>query len=607
LISLQHPNIVTCQALEHTSTGRCLVMDYCEGGTLRSLMSEDNPLRLAYGIKLVADILAGLEHAHNRDIVHCDIKPENILLSVAPTGWIARISDFGVARLSQELISQEFGNTGSPAYMAPERFYGQYSRTSDLYSVGILLFELVVGHRPFSGTPAALMSAHLNQPVKIPETVPEVWRPLMITALQKLSARRFQSAGEMLSMLRSIATTEEAGVEPNSFAASGLCSGSLFQPVVTLPSAPFRSQYQEALQQPLTALAAQPLQQGLEGVAKAQSSSNSAASRFLLYRSTSDQVAWCEYERNGLGEMHQADSQSLNENCPTFEWNQVSCTGPIRALFPRPQGCFVVAQRSLDLILHPAKSEVSVMSSTTGASRFTSHPVLVMEQDYRLAIDDRGRWLATFTVDSTETGVLKFWHLHPVVAPRVSHSVTVNLAHLASQSLDSVQLIALDAHHVALVLDLDTQHPNKPDQHSSGSTIQILTRRGTQVGTLHLPVRIDQVTQTLFPYRLLAIDRQNPGSILLMDLKPFRISRLGVEIEPSFLMPTTWGCIAASAEGRMTCLDREGRPIGKLIAPEPITAIMTIEPYSMLISTWNGQKGDLHALDWRQSNLDLLF
>lgn len=82
LLTLQHENIVTCQALEHTATGRYLVMDYCEGGTLRSLLNEDHRLHPAQSLKLVADMLAGLEHAHSQGIVHCDIKPENILLSV---------------------------------------------------------------------------------------------------------------------------------------------------------------------------------------------------------------------------------------------------------------------------------------------------------------------------------------------------------------------------------------------------------------------------------------------------------------------------------------------------------------------------------------------
>lgn len=202
LLSLQHPNIVTCQAIEYIQTGRYLVMDYCEGGTLRNLMQSEIQLSLVQRLKLIADVLAGLEHVHSRGIVHCDIKPENILLSLDTTGWIARISDFGVARLSQELCSGDLGDTGSPAYMAPERFYGEYSPSSDLYAVGVMLFELVVGHRPFSGLPRELMSAHLNRPVKVPDTVPFLLRSTISTALQKLPARRFASAAEMLKSIR---------------------------------------------------------------------------------------------------------------------------------------------------------------------------------------------------------------------------------------------------------------------------------------------------------------------------------------------------------------------------------------------------------------------
>jgi serine/threonine-protein kinase len=208
LLSLQHPNIVTCQSLEYSQTGRYLVMDYCEGGTLRDLMQSESQLSLVQSLKLIADVLAGLEYAHSQGIVHCDIKPENILLSLDATGWIARISDFGVARLSQEIYSDYLDSTGSPAYMAPERFYGQYYPTSDLYAVGVLLFEMAVGHRPFSGLPGELMLAHLNQPVKIPDTVPFLLQSTISTALQKLPARRFASAAEMLRSIRLAAEVE---------------------------------------------------------------------------------------------------------------------------------------------------------------------------------------------------------------------------------------------------------------------------------------------------------------------------------------------------------------------------------------------------------------
>ena len=160
-------------------------------------------LNLAQCLKLVADVLAGLDCAHNHRIVHRDIKPDNILLNLRSDGWIARISDFGIARLSQELMESS-DNTGSPAYMAPEQFYGQYSIRSDIYAAGVLLFELLAGDRPFSGPPNELMSAHLNQPVKIPSRVPEPLRSIILTALQKLPARRFHSAHQMLEAIQQV-------------------------------------------------------------------------------------------------------------------------------------------------------------------------------------------------------------------------------------------------------------------------------------------------------------------------------------------------------------------------------------------------------------------
>ncbi|MBW4663047.1 MAG: serine/threonine protein kinase [Chroococcus sp. CMT-3BRIN-NPC107] len=214
LLSLQHPNVVSFQGLEHTASGRYLIMDYCDGGSLRNLMNLQGRIDLALSLKLVIDILAGLEHIHSRKIIHRDIKPENILLSQDSqdsTGWIARISDFGMSRLSHELCTDKQDDcAGSPAYMAPERFYGQYSQHSDFYAVGVLLFELVVGLRPFSGLPGELLKAHINQAVIIPETVPFLLRSIITKAMQKLPSYRFQSATEMLASVRLAAQVEVA-------------------------------------------------------------------------------------------------------------------------------------------------------------------------------------------------------------------------------------------------------------------------------------------------------------------------------------------------------------------------------------------------------------
>jgi eukaryotic-like serine/threonine-protein kinase len=211
LISLQHPNVVTFQALEHTPTGRYLVMDYCDGGSLRGLMKSEGKLSLALSLKLITDILTGLDHVHSCNIVHRDIKPENILLCRDNTDWIARIADFGMSRIGNELCADKKDDcAGSPAYMAPERFYGKYSPASDLYAVGVLLFELVVGLRPFSGLPGELLAAHINQAVVIPETVPFLLRSTITKAMQKLPSHRFESAAEMLKSIQLAAQVEKA-------------------------------------------------------------------------------------------------------------------------------------------------------------------------------------------------------------------------------------------------------------------------------------------------------------------------------------------------------------------------------------------------------------
>lgn len=199
LVSLQHPNIVSFQGFEHHKSSRYLVLDYCNGGTLRDLLESGAIADLRQGLQLIVETLDALGHAHDRGIVHCDIKPENILLNFSGKGCRAKISDFGISRLMSEAENrrQSGGYTGSPAYMAPERFYGKYSPASDLYAVGIILFELITGKRPFSGLPGELMSAHLSQAVQIPDTIPESLRSIVEISLRKLPQRRFETAGEM--------------------------------------------------------------------------------------------------------------------------------------------------------------------------------------------------------------------------------------------------------------------------------------------------------------------------------------------------------------------------------------------------------------------------
>lgn len=562
LLSLCHPNIVACQSLEHLETGRHLVMDYCEGGTLRSLMTEENWLSLPQSLKIVSDVLAGLAHAHDRGIIHCDIKPENILLTVQPDGWTAQISDFGIARLSQEEEGRSTGNTGSPAYMAPERFYGEYSLTSDLYSVGVLLFELLAGHRPFAGTPAELMSAHLNQPLQIPESIVEPWRSVLTTALQKLSARRFRSAEEMRIAIQAIASPHSSSISVPSASnpnASNPDASALFQPV-TAPACQFQAQWERALTQPVRALAL-------------NDSSLYQASLDQVIRQCQTSAPFAPPGKARLaGLLPTKDSGvALNQKVPHA----------VESLALRPQGCFVMTARSVHQIAD------------------NSQPVslLTLPQDSAIAIAPQGDWLAALTpqtldqLERTEYS-LRFQRLN---------GRSIGLAQVSlpwKPDAPAPQLLALDAGHVAIAIQLSGSA-------LAGTLIKIFTRRGSFVGDLVLPLQMERAILTQTPYQLVAIDRHHPQLLTVVDLKPYRIRRLAAGIAPAFLSVIEWGYIVASAR-QIALLDLEGRQVGLMTAPAPVTAIA---PFGnrLLVATWEGQQGQLYALDLREVGADLLF
>jgi serine/threonine protein kinase len=533
LLSLQHSNIVTCRALEHTATGRYLVMDYCEGGTLRSLMNENQHLTLRQRLKLVVDILQGLDHAHSRGIIHCDIKPENILLNLQPTGWTARISDFGIAHLKQEAAGQGLGNTGSPAYMAPERFYGQYPLNSDLYAVGIILFELLVGKRPFSGTPGELMSAHLNRAVDIPDEIPEAWQSIILTSLQKLSARRFRSAGAMLAALREVATQEGVGNWLNPRLS------------VALPEAePFIFQQQETLKQPVTALAGD--------------CSPRVAALFEAWQR--------HFPKNG-----------------------------IQSLVARSQGCFVLTRRSVHLL------------SSNQQKPLQAHLLLELPHDCIAAVEPGGRWFVT--LENTKAGKLCFWQWSGQGAETAIHLMARSTIALQAVPLLPPLLFALDHRHaVVMTTAVERSQPaTRNSPRKGGTLVQVLTRRGTEAALLQLPVRIGQAVQTSVPYQLLAIDADNLESVLLIDLKPYRMLRLDVGIVPKFLSATTWGFILADAIGNIVFLAQDGEPLGRVQAVANMTAIAPCNGHNIQVATWNGHQGNLYTSDIRELGIDLLF
>lgn len=555
LLSLQHPNIVTCHALEHTRTGRYLVMDYCEGGTLRSLMENEVRLHPAQCVKLVADILAGLDHAHSRNIVHCDIKPENILLNLESGGWQARISDFGISRLIQEMSNGEAGNTGSPAYMAPERFYGQYSHSSDLYAIGILLYELLVGCRPFSGTPAELMSAHLNHPICVPDTVPIALQSVILKSLQKLQARRFSSAKQMLTALRTAAITaglqEQQPIRLFTFEDSSLS-----------PSTPAPVIWQEATLQPIHQL-------------------------LVIDVAAGAQVSWSMDDRVGSQVFsdeipRQPDEQQGQVCLPTIQFLE-----PVVHLQLTPKACFVSTQRAIYSLPNPRLE-------TRGNEHLAEpQPIVRFDHSFLSAIASEGRWIATATSKSgTQVTQFSIWNA------KGEEQGTCDMDCSVTRCL---KLLALDAHHVAVF------HHAQSREIVSGTFVQVFTRRGRRLGALHLAITLNRVIASSTPYRVVGTELADAYSLLLIDLKPLRIRRICLEIAPNLIAATDWGFVLADGQGRMVLLDQYGERIGRISGPANPTAIAPWGMSHLAIATWQAGRGSLHRLDLQEVGLDFLF
>lgn len=572
LLSLEHPNIVTCRALEHTQKGRYLVMDYCAGGTLRGLMEEDVRLSLYQCIKLTADILAALEHAHNRGIVHCDIKPENILLNVAAHGWTARVSDFGIARLTQEMTADPHsgtGNTGSPAYMAPERFYGQYSKTSDLYSVGIMLYELLAGDRPFTGTPADLMAAHLNRLLEFPDSVPSAWHPIITTALQKLSARRFHSAGDMLYALKQVAEAE--GIL--GYLEQQPISIPLLSSVAELTPADFSKLKTERIGNPMQAIALLP-----EASRKLLKPFPSQLNFFYLTHQNAVLFARSETR---------AEEESQSSPATHFPHQPVELPEPIRWLESRPTGCYALGEQALYRL------------SRTNHGGTQVDPVATVMPGAIAAITPTGQWGAIAHTDTDQT----HWHLHlhPLPAANGTPSRHVILP-LPSPQTQLHKLAPLDERHfVTLFRTPEAEGSTAP------TYLEVVTRRGNKVGRLDLPVQVGQFQPTPFRYRFIATDINDPTSLVAIDLKPYRIIRFALNFQPRLLTSAPWGYVAANAQGQVEILDEYGQLVGRLELPFSPTALMPFEPHGLLIATWSENWGHLHIVNLKTLEIQLLF
>jgi serine/threonine-protein kinase len=207
---LNHPNIVTIYDVGEQDGVAYIAMELLEGRSLQQILRETPRLPLERVADLVAQIADGLDLAQRYKITHRDIKPANVMVS---SDWRAKLTDFGVAHVASSSMTQTGTALGSPKYMSPEQVTGQpLDPRSDIFSLGSVLYEMLVGHTPFERKSDTTVFALMNRiageahvPVtQVDAKIPAAFNAILDKALGKSSDKRYQRAGEMANDLRNL-------------------------------------------------------------------------------------------------------------------------------------------------------------------------------------------------------------------------------------------------------------------------------------------------------------------------------------------------------------------------------------------------------------------
>ena len=216
--SLEHPNIAALHTAVRVDNQLLMLMEFVEGETLEQKLRE-GPIPTAQAVDYIRQMLAALEYAHGRGVIHRDIKPANMMLT--PEG-VVKLMDFGIAKAATDRRLTMTGTTmGSLYYMSPEQIEGTagLDARSDLYSMGVSLYELVTGKRPFDGdSQFAIMSAHLQKtpvpPIQLDPSLPPLLNDVILMSVLKDPNARFQSAAAFRNALGNVtglATRQHGG------------------------------------------------------------------------------------------------------------------------------------------------------------------------------------------------------------------------------------------------------------------------------------------------------------------------------------------------------------------------------------------------------------
>ncbi len=214
--SLAHPNIVSVYDVGKEGNLYYIVMELIKGKTLKEIIVEDGKMGWKWSVRIAKQIASALETAHRNNIIHRDIKPHNIIITEE---GVAKVTDFGIAKAVSNSTITAFGTTiGSVHYFSPEHAKGGYTDAkSDLYSLGVVLYEMVTGRVPFDAdTAVSVALKHMQEkpvePIVLNSAIPQSLNDLIMKSMQKEPSMRYSNATEMIQDLDRIIKNPETTV-----------------------------------------------------------------------------------------------------------------------------------------------------------------------------------------------------------------------------------------------------------------------------------------------------------------------------------------------------------------------------------------------------------